>query len=224
MKKKIITLLKPKVTSKGFSTKTIEGIADILANNLEEDASDEDIEAAIEDFMPVANLMQSENTRYANSIKSKQPNNPKGGEEKEDDPEEPVTPPVTSNNPDIAALTKLVTGLATTVNGLVQNNAKQTLQQKWETAAKAKGIDNKSLLAKWMPEDEEGFEDALADLESFAKEYSITSSNEDSTGKPAAGGGQVSSAAKKEGEAALNAWKKEFASDSKPVENTNANQ
>lgn len=212
MKKKIITLLKPKIASKGFSSKTIEGLADVLVKNLEDDATDEDIEGEIEKLMPYAELMQAENTRYANSLKKSQEQNPKGKEGKDDSKEDGEAKP--TGNSEIDKLTKLITGLSNTVNGLVQNQTKQSLQQKWKEAAGKEGVDNEKLLAKWMPDSEEGFENALTELKSFAEEFSIKTSNSKSTGRASAGGKdaeEVSAADKKKGSAALDAWSKEHA-------------
>jgi len=72
MKNKLLLVLKPKLANKGFSQKTLEGLAGILAPNLTEESTDEEINTAIDGVMPYAELMQAENTRYANEIKGKQ--------------------------------------------------------------------------------------------------------------------------------------------------------
>lgn len=71
MKQKLLTLLKPKIASKGFGPKTLEGLADHLAKNLTEESTDDEINTAIDRVMPFAELMQAENTRYANEVKGK---------------------------------------------------------------------------------------------------------------------------------------------------------
>lgn len=73
MKVKLIALLKPKFANKGFSQKTIEGLADLLAKNLTDESTDDEINTAIEGVTPYAEIMQAENTRYANEVKSKLP-------------------------------------------------------------------------------------------------------------------------------------------------------
>jgi len=72
MKNKLLLVLKPKLASKGFSQKTLEGLAGILAPNLTEESTDEEINTAIDGVMPYTELMQAENTRYANEVKAKQ--------------------------------------------------------------------------------------------------------------------------------------------------------
>ena len=73
MKQKLLALLKPKFASKGFSQKTIEGLADILVKNLTDESTDEEVNTAIDGVTPFAEIMQAENTRYANEVKSKLP-------------------------------------------------------------------------------------------------------------------------------------------------------
>lgn len=71
MKQKLLNLLKPKFANKGFSQKTIEGLADILVKNLTEESTDEEVNTAIDGVTPFAEIMQAENTRYANEVKAK---------------------------------------------------------------------------------------------------------------------------------------------------------
>ena len=96
MKQKLLTLLKPKLANKGFSQKTIEGLADYLITQnltLTEESTDEDINTAIDGVIPVANLMQAENTRYANEIKSKLPKAVEESKKPDPDTEDPNETP-----------------------------------------------------------------------------------------------------------------------------------
>ena len=83
-----MSMLKPKVKAFGFKQKEIQGIAAHIANNLtsEEDASDEDvnadIEEAIEAVLPILKLGQS----YANRVINDSKKN--GNEEENDDDEQ----------------------------------------------------------------------------------------------------------------------------------------
>lgn len=72
MKTKLIALLKTSFASKGFSQKTLEGIADRLIenNNLTDQSTDEDFNSGIEAFKPFADLMQSEISRQVNEKKT----------------------------------------------------------------------------------------------------------------------------------------------------------
>ena len=77
MKVKILTALKTKFASKGFSAKTLEGLADELAKTVTEET---DIETAITGVEPVLNLMQGEIDRRVSESKKK--------DEKKDDGKE----------------------------------------------------------------------------------------------------------------------------------------
>lgn len=92
--------LKPRVASLGFNRMEIEGVASRIANNLGEDASDEDIDAAIDAVMPYLELAQTSANRIINKAKDGDGNKPntatgessktgknaeKGGEQSEDD-------------------------------------------------------------------------------------------------------------------------------------------
>ena len=114
MKTKLIALLKTSFASKGFSQKTLEGIADRLIenNNLTDQSTDEDFNSGIEAFKPFADLMQSEISRQVNEKKTPAVETPTN----------PVVPVVTPEAPTttdpvllalLAELKELKTGLAT---------------------------------------------------------------------------------------------------------------
>ena len=114
MKTKLIALLKTSFASKGFSQKTLEGIADRLIenNNLTDQSTDEDFNSGIEAFKPFADLMQSEISRQVNEKKVPAVETPTN----------PVVPVVTPEAPTttdpvllalLAELKELKTGLAT---------------------------------------------------------------------------------------------------------------
>jgi len=71
MSVKVLTRLKPKVASLGFTTKELEGAATAIASNLEnsEDASDEIIDAAVDAVLPYLKLGQAQATRIINENK-----------------------------------------------------------------------------------------------------------------------------------------------------------
>lgn len=88
-KSKVLEALKPKVKAFGFNTKELEGIAENISNNLalEENASDEDVNAAIDNainaVLPVFTQAQSMANRVIEKTKKElqaQANKDTGGE------------------------------------------------------------------------------------------------------------------------------------------------
>lgn len=65
----VIVKLKPKVVSLGFNRMEIEGIALRIANNLGDDATEEDIDAEIDAVMPYLELAQTSANRIINKSK-----------------------------------------------------------------------------------------------------------------------------------------------------------
>ena len=72
----VIVKLKPRVASLGFTRMEIEGVASRIANNLGEDASDEDIDAEIDAVMPYLELAQTSANRIINKAKDGDGNKP----------------------------------------------------------------------------------------------------------------------------------------------------
>ena len=71
MKKKLINLLKTSYADKGFNQTELEGIADLLANNLSEEATDEELSNAVSGAASYVNLLQKVGNRYASQIEDK---------------------------------------------------------------------------------------------------------------------------------------------------------
>ncbi len=65
----VIVKLKPKVASLGFNRMEIEGVASRIANNLGDDATEEDIDAEIDAVMPYLELAQTSASRIINKSK-----------------------------------------------------------------------------------------------------------------------------------------------------------
>lgn len=78
MKTKVLQALKPKVASLGFTKEELEGVATQLAENIQEDATEEQINAQIDAVIPYLKLSQSAVTRIVNAKKKdeKQPKAP----------------------------------------------------------------------------------------------------------------------------------------------------
>lgn len=71
MKTKLFNLLKTSYADKGFKKEELEGIAEMLANNLKEDATDEEISNAVSGASSYVNLLQKVGNRYASQIEEK---------------------------------------------------------------------------------------------------------------------------------------------------------
>jgi len=71
MKTKVLSLLKPKTASLGFTTEELEGVADNIAGTLKEDATDEQINQAIDSALPFLQMSQKAVTRIVNAEKEK---------------------------------------------------------------------------------------------------------------------------------------------------------
>lgn len=204
MKDDIKKALKTMYSNMGFGDKAFEGVAEFLATTVTEA---DQIETAAAGVEPLLTTFQGDVDQRVNQAvaKAKAPTTTGGEQQPPKTVEEPKT--VDPNDP-IAQLTQLVTGLATSVNSLVEKDKTQTLQSKWETLAKEKGVKNQTLINKWLPKAEEEFENSIAELVDFNKTLVIEESNGQSTGKPAASGASVSTAKAKQAATILDGWAK----------------
>lgn len=71
MKEKVLAILKPLVASKGFKKTELEGLADIVAKNLTDASTDEEINNAVSGVLPYADLMQAVGNRYVTETEKK---------------------------------------------------------------------------------------------------------------------------------------------------------
>ncbi len=180
IQERVLTALKPVVASKGFGEKTVEGLAtNLVANGLTDESTDEEITAAITGASNYFNLIQSENTRYVNEYKKK-------------NPAPAPSPAPAANPPETPAPNSLEAQLAELTgkfNQLLEQNNSLSTKQKWEKLAEANGITNATLIAKWKPSKEEDFDSAMEELKAFSKDFVKQSANDRSPGKPNAGEG-----------------------------------
>lgn len=207
MKEKFLPRLKNKFKNLGFGSNAFEGVADYLATTHPE-IEESEIDNVISGVEPLLKAFQVDTDRRVGSLQTENERLKKGAKPGgEDDPNATQTQTDTGNA-DIDKLTKLIGGLAQTVQGLVEKDTKQTLQQKWQSAAAEKGIKNQKLIEKWMPGSEDKFEEALSDLEAFNTDFAVNTANGQSTGKPAEANSGAASGSKK-GAAILDAWAKQ---------------
>jgi len=178
IQERVLSTLKPLVASKGFGEKTVQGLASNLVGGLTEESTDEDITAVINGAMPMIDLMQSENTRYANEVKKKSQT------------QQTTTSSTTQqtkseeNKPDDG---NKISELEKKIDKLLQINDQLSQKQKWEKLAEANGITNATLIQKWQPSNEEDFDSAMEELKAFSKEFVKKAANERSPGKPNSG-------------------------------------
>lgn len=67
MHKKLHEILTAKCKDMGLSTESIQQIAEVASNGLEDDAKEADVEARANQFLPVLKAMQGEATRWVNA-------------------------------------------------------------------------------------------------------------------------------------------------------------
>lgn len=180
IQERVLTTLKPLVASKGFGDKALQGLATNLSTSLTEESTDEDITTAINGAMPLFDIMQSENTRYVNEWKKKNPTptNPNPA-----NPDPNPTNPAPAPNSVEAKLAELENNY----KKLLAQNETLSLKQKWEKLAEANGITNEKLIVKWQPSSEEDFDAAMEELKEFTKDFVKKSANDKSPGRPVVG-------------------------------------
>ncbi|MCM1224525.1 MAG: hypothetical protein NC548_59765 [Lachnospiraceae bacterium] len=67
MHKKLLEKLTAKCKDMGLSTESVQQIAEVASNGLADDATDDDVEARANQFLPVLKTMQGEATRWVNA-------------------------------------------------------------------------------------------------------------------------------------------------------------
>lgn len=71
MKKKILNALRTSYADKGLSQEELEGLADIISQNLSEDANENDINNAVSGVSGYVSIMQKFGDKRANAVESK---------------------------------------------------------------------------------------------------------------------------------------------------------
>ncbi len=67
MHKKLLELLTAKCKDMGLSAESIQQIAEVAGNGLDDDAKEQDVEARANQYLPVLKAMQGEATRWVNA-------------------------------------------------------------------------------------------------------------------------------------------------------------
>lgn len=71
MKEKVLQALKPRAASLGFTKEELESVVDSISGTLQEDATEEQINAQVDAVIPFLKLSQSAATRIVNAKKEK---------------------------------------------------------------------------------------------------------------------------------------------------------
>lgn len=187
MKQKLLLLLKTLFASKGFSQKALEGLADILAPNLTEESTQEEINAAIEGIAPMTAVMQAEINRQVNEAKKPKVEDPK--------PTDPVDPtPAPSDMPDWAkALVESNKALLQTVTEIkgekVVNTRKAQLEAKLKDVSPAYKADKLADFELMTFKDDESFGSYLSAIEQRAADF-VSQEPAFGADRPAGGAGK----------------------------------
>ena len=72
MKTKVLQTLKPKVASLGFTKEELESVVDSISETLQEDATEEQINAQVDAVIPYLKISQSAVTRIVNAKKKEE--------------------------------------------------------------------------------------------------------------------------------------------------------
>jgi len=72
MKEKVLQTLRPKVASLGFTKEELESVVESISGTLQEDATDEQINAQVDAVIPYLKLSQSAVTRIVNAKKKEE--------------------------------------------------------------------------------------------------------------------------------------------------------
>lgn len=160
MKKKLFTLLKTSYADKGFKKEELESIAEMLANNLKDDATDEELSNAVSGASSYVNLLQKVGNRYASQI-----------EEKYRDYIKPQpTPPTPQPTPSGDGLTKeqiqelLQTSIAEALKPYKEAEERKHLSEVLSKQEKLKGVPSK-FVARYQLDKEENAETLASQIE-----------------------------------------------------------
>lgn len=161
MKQKVLDILKPLVASKGFKRTELEGLAELIAKNLDDASTDEEINNAVSGILPYAELMQKIGNRYAADIEKKYEGWVKPGEKEPDTPPKATTKeeqPKSLTAEEIQAL--IAEGIANGLKPYQEREEKNRLQNLLFSNEKVKSIPE-SFRSRYTLDKEENL-DALA--------------------------------------------------------------
>lgn len=202
MKQKLLLMLKTLFASKGFSQKALEGLADILAPNLTDESTTEELTAAIEGLKPMTDIMQSEINRQVNDAK-KPKVDPKPANDPPTEGPKPDNPAPASTDPVVLELLNQVKTLAQGLKDIQVEKVGNTRREQF--IASMKGTSKEYQERELKRFDRMKFEtddDFNAFLEDTKDDHADAIQEETNNGlggdRPAGGTGGASSGTKKE--------------------------
>jgi hypothetical protein len=196
-------MLKPKVASMGFNKKELQGIAAKIADNLksEEEAAEEDVEAeisqAIELYLPILSISQSQANRLLDEWKKNHPT--RSDEDDEDDEEEDITPvrrnqskgntnktsdgnkAANGSSEEMKLLLETINSLKSDIQAMKQGKTSDDRAKRLEALLKDTGsYGNRTLKSfrKMSFKDDDEFEEFITEVEDDLKAYNQERANE----------------------------------------------
>lgn len=162
MKKKLINLLKTSYSDKGFNATELEGIADLLitSNNLEDEATDEELSNAVSGASPYVNLLQKVGNRYASQVESKYQGYVKP--EPPEPPKKPIEEPATLTKEQVAEM--LRTGIEDALKPYKEAETQKRLDSVLRSQDKLKSIPEK-FVSRYKLDKEENAETLATQIE-----------------------------------------------------------
>lgn len=184
MKSKILQALKPKTASLGFNKNELDSVVDTISGTIQEDATEEQINAQIEAVIPFLKLSQSAATRIVNAQKEK-----KTGKESLASPEAETE----SENPDEDKFTKLlavIQGQNDKIDSLINKDQKTTRRSVFESKLKELPQELRTTKLKDFERmsfrDQEDFDTYISEVEEDIPTIlqGLANTNLSATGKP----------------------------------------
>ena len=186
MKSKILQALKPKTASLGFNKDELESVVDTVYGTLQEDATEEQINAQIDAVIPFLKLSQSAATRIVNAQKEK---------EKKTKKESPASPEAKteSENPDedkLAKLLAVIQGQNEKIDSLINKDQKNTRRSIFESKLKELPPELRTTKLKDFErmsfQDQEDFDNYISEVEEDIPTIlqGLANTNLSATGKP----------------------------------------
>lgn len=162
MKKKLINLLKTSYSDKGFNATELEGIADLLitSNNLEDEATDEELSNAVSGASSYVNLLQKVGNRYASQVESKYQGYVKP--EPPEPPKKPIEEPATLTKEQVAEM--LRTGIEDALKPYKEAETQKRLDSVLRSQDKLKSIPEK-FVSRYKLDKEENAETLATQIE-----------------------------------------------------------
>ena len=187
MEKKVLSILKPKVSAFGFDKNEVKSIAAEIANNLnlEEDATDDDIDAtitkSIDAVLPYLKLSQSQAQRVISDFKKKMDVD-KQADEKGNEKEKEKVEKSNTDNSALKELSESVKLLQQQLQRYESEKQQATRKTKLETLLKDAGTYGKAAIRNFERmkfDKEEDFDNFFAEIEDDLKNIKQEKANEE---------------------------------------------